>query len=90
MTSSIVSPQPAATPAAVKWRPGWPSRILALTPLWVLIISPLAAPRFFEPLGGEYPNILGLNLGVIVVELKQGTRVGRSNTSRIKEGCRAI
>lgn len=69
MTSSFVSPQSAATPASVAWRPGWPSRIFALTPLWVLIISPLAAPRFFEPLGGEYPNILGLNLGVIVTAL---------------------
>ena len=66
MTSSVVSSQPSTGRASVAWRAGGPSRIVALSPLWVLIVSWIAAPTYFGPLGGEYPNILGLNLGVIV------------------------
>jgi hypothetical protein len=66
MTSSLASPQSAASLAEKASRPSAVSKIFAFAPLWLLIYVSIAAPTYFEPLAGEYPDILGVNLGVIV------------------------
>jgi hypothetical protein len=66
MTSSIVSSLPAAPTAEKVWHPSPLSNVVAFLPLWVLIYSLFAFQTYFEPLGSEYPNILGIEPGVIV------------------------
>lgn len=90
MTSAVVSPEPASTRESVEWRASWPSWIFALTPLWVLIIATLASPTSFPPFGGEGPNLLGINLAVIVQGLALcgmliGLRLAWNTTSRLVE-----
>lgn len=72
MSSSIVSPQSKASTTAKPWRPGLVSRIFALTPLWVLLAVPIVSPTYFDPMFGEYPTILGINLGLVVTAVALG------------------
>ena len=41
-------------------------RLTAFTPLWVLIITTIASPTYFEPMFAKPPDILGIPLGVVV------------------------
>ena len=58
--------------------------------MWVLIIATLASPTSFPPFGGEGPNLLGINLAVIVQGLALcgmliGLRLAWNTTSRLVE-----
>lgn len=52
--------------AAASIRPGRPSRILALMPLWLLVIVAAFSPAFLQALDAKPPDILGVPLATVV------------------------
>lgn len=67
MATSIASSQAPPEPALrAAWRPALPPRIVALAPLWALIIVALASPSFYPAMTTEYPNIAGLSFGAVL------------------------
>lgn len=60
MTTSILSPDAGAL------RPGMPSRILALTPLWVLLIVSAFSPDFLPAMGAKSLDTFGIPLASLV------------------------
>lgn len=60
MATSITSPD------AGLLRPGLPSRILALTPLWVLLVVSAFSPDFLPAMSAEPLDTLGIPLALLV------------------------
>jgi hypothetical protein len=60
MATSIMSPD------AGSLRPGLPSRILALTPLWVLLVVSAFSPDFLPTIGAKPLDMLGIPLALLV------------------------
>jgi hypothetical protein len=59
MTTSILSPD------AGSRRPGLASRILALTPLWVLLLLAALSPDFVPAMGAKPPDTFGIPLALV-------------------------
>ena len=60
MTSSVMTPDSASA------RPGRPSRIFALMPLWVLVIVAAFSSDFLRALDARPPDVLGIPLATVV------------------------
>ena len=61
MTTSVMGPE-----AAASARPGLPSRLFALMPLWVLLILSAFSPISLQAISMAPPDFNGVPLGLIV------------------------
>ena len=60
MTTSILSPDAGSV------RPGLPSRMLALTPFWVLMVVAAFSPDFLPAMGTRPLDMLGIPLALLL------------------------
>ena len=87
MPQPVDVPSVGTVPALSPRIPRASRTVLALLPLWILLLAPFAAPSFFDPMFASPPGIAGMPAGLMIQAIAMllmalGVAVVRRTSSR--------